>query len=114
MDPKLIQHLGSDGSGGNPPDGLPAGGASSAAIVAESVFGIKGIVGMSRAVAVLDLPVIPGTLVLVTHHERDGSTGGAPFEHAGENLHLIGFAACSGIFALSRLPAVKESLDIAF
>ena len=67
---------------------------------------------MSRPVAVFHIPVIPGTLVLVADKDRDGSPGGFPPEHAGEDLGLVRLLPGGGVAALSGFAPVKVLLDI--
>src|SRR5690606_27154174 len=55
--------------------GLACGGASAAAIIAQAVFDLIGVVGMAGTVAVGDLAVILGTLIDILDHHGDRRTG---------------------------------------
>src|SRR5262249_28296946 len=76
---------------------------AAAAIVAQAVFRIIGVVGVAGPVLVLDVGVVPRTLVDIVDDERDRRPGRDLFssrlvdEHAGENSDLVGLLALRGI-----------------
>ena len=79
----IAQHLARNGAGSNAHRGLPRAGTPAAAIIANAVFQFIGNIGMARAKAILDFPVILAALVGVFNHQRNGCTGGLAFKHAG-------------------------------
>ena len=98
----------------DPHGGLPRRGAPAAAIVPAAIFCLIGIVGVAGAVAVHDLPIIAGALVLVLDHHADGGAGGHALEHAGEHLDPVRLLALGGIARLARTAAVELRLDCRF
>ena len=73
---------------------------------------VVGVVGMGRAEQVLDRRVVLGLLVGVANQQADGATGGLALEHAGEDFHLIGFLALSGVAAGTRLAPIQIALQV--
>ncbi|MNM58935.1 hypothetical protein D3C81_701780 [compost metagenome] len=67
---------------------------------------------MGRAEQVLDRRVVLGLLVGVADQQADGATGGATFEHAGEDFDFVGFLALGGVAAGAGLAAVQVTLQI--
>src|SRR5580704_9507343 len=86
--------------------------ASAAAIVAYAVLLLVGVVGMPGAEAVLDLLVVARPRVGVLDHEPDGRAGGASFEHAGEDAHLVALAALADEVRGAGAPAVDVLLQV--
>ena len=68
------------------------------------------IVGMTRAVGVSKISIIPGTLVCVAYHERDRSSGGFSLKNSGEDFYQIPFLAGSCITTLPGFTPVEKSL----
>ena len=62
-------------AGGHARRRLPRRGASAAAIVAQAVFGVVGVVGMAGAIEVADLRIVLRALVDILDHERDRRAG---------------------------------------
>src|SRR5690606_24120315 len=87
--------------------------ASAAAIVAEAVLGVVGIVGMARPVRLGDFGVILGTVVDVLDHQADRRAGGLAFERAREDADLVRLLALGGEFAGPGAPCIEERLDMA-
>ncbi|MNC29542.1 hypothetical protein D3C75_777900 [compost metagenome] len=86
--------------------------ATATAVVALAVFVVVGVVGVGRAEQILDRRVVLGLLVGVADQQADRATGGAAFEHAGEDFHLVGFLALGGVAAGAGLAAVQVTLQI--
>src|SRR5690606_1706224 len=97
--------------------GFAGRGAPAAAIVADAVFLVIGIVGMAGSILVADIGIVLGALVGILDHQRDRRAGRARpvralvLEHARENFHFVSLAALRGIFALPRLAPVEIVLD---
>jgi len=108
----------SDRTGGNTRGGFARRLAAAAAIVANAVFGVVGVIGVPRPVLVLDVGIVLGALVDVVDHERDGRPGRDLFagrfidEHAGEDFHLVRLAPLRGETRLARPPLVEVGLDV--
>ena len=111
-DSQPLEDLGCNGSCGNPPDCLPPGGPAAAPVVPDAVFGVKGVICMSRTIAVFDFAIVPGALVLVMHDNGDWRSGGLAVKDAREELCPVCFASRRGEFALPRFPAVQKLLYI--
>ena len=85
-------------AGGDPRRGLARGGASAAAIVAQAVFGVIGVVGMAGPVEIADVGIVLGALIDIVDHERDRRTGRHRLagrivgDHAREDFDLVGLA----------------------
>lgn len=92
-----------------------AGGASAAApVVADAVFVPVGVVGVAGAELAGDCTVVFAALVGVADEEGDGGAGGCAFKHAGEDFHLVGFAALGNVAAGAGFAAVEVGLDVGF
>ena len=50
----------------------------------------------------------------IKHHHGNRGTGGAPFEHARQNLYLVGFFALRRDFALPDAASLELDLDDCF
>ena len=110
--------LARDRAGGNPRRGLARRLPSAAAIVAQAVFDVVGVVGVRRAVFVPDIGIILRTLVDVVDDQPDRRAGrhlpaGALVgEHAGENAHRVRLLPLRGEARLPGPPLVEIGLDI--
>ena len=69
---------------------------------------------MAGAELLGDIAVVAAALVGVADEEGDGRAGGAPFKHAGEDFHLVGFAPLGNVAAGAGATAVEVGLDIGF
>lgn len=83
-----------------------AGGTSAAAIVAEPVFFLKGIIRMTRAETGSDIGIIPGSLVRVPDDHGDRCSCSLSLEDTGEDLDLIALFSLGRKAALARFSAV--------
>src|SRR5580658_6198854 len=81
-----------DRSGRYAHDRLARAGASAAAMIAQAVLLLVGVVGVSGTEAVAQLVVVARARVGILDDESDRRAGGAPLEHAREDAHLIGLA----------------------
>ena len=95
-------------------DGFTPRGTAASTVITEAIFGIKGKVGMTRAVGVSKISIIPGTLVCVAYHERDRSSGGFSLKNSGEDFYQIPFLAGSCITTLAGFAPIEKFLDIFF
>ena len=92
--------------------------ASAAAVVAQAVFDIVSVVGMARPILVLDVRIVLRALVDILDHERDRRAGRdlraarLVDEHAGEDLHRVGFLPLRGVARLAGPPLVEIRLDV--
>src|SRR5262249_22976857 len=92
--------------------------AAAAAIIANAVFGVVGVIGVPRPVLVLDVGIVLGARVDVVDHERNGRPGRDLLarrfidEHAGEDFDLVRLAPLRGEARLARPPFVEVGLDI--
>src|SRR5262245_54629510 len=108
-----------DRARGNPRGGLARGLTAAAAIIADAVFGVVGVIGVSRPVLVLDVGIILRALVDILDDERNRCprrhlfAGSLVHEHAGEYFHLVRFASLRGETRLARPSLVEIGLDIA-
>ena len=64
-------------------NGFSSGGTPAAPVIPESIFGIKGKICMSRTVRVSNISVIPGSLIHISYHERNRSSGCLSFKYSG-------------------------------
>ena len=106
-----------DRAGRHPRRGLASRGAAAAAIIADAVLGIVGVVGVARPVAVADLGIVLRALVDVLDLERDRGPGrhlpaGIVGEDAGQYAHLVWFLALGREPGLARPALVEEDLDV--
>src|SRR5207302_10790676 len=88
--------LACDRAGRGPHRGLARRLAAAAAIVAQPVFDVVGVVGVAGPVLVLDGGIVFRALVDIVDHEPDRGPGGDlragrfVVEHAREDAHLVG------------------------
>ncbi len=80
--PQAPEELLRDSPAGHAHGGLPPGGSSASAVVAETVFFIKPVIRMAGPVNVFYGAVIAGALVFIFQDHRDRRSGRLPFEHA--------------------------------
>ncbi len=111
------QHLGRQRAGGDAGRRLAGGGAAAAAMVADAVFGIIGVVRMAGAVAAGDVVIVLGPLVHILDehgHRRPG--GHEPAlgmgQGAREDAHLIRLAPLGGKAGGAGAAAVQRGLDV--
>src|SRR5207253_2646817 len=83
------QQLLGDGAGGDAADGFARRGAAAAAVVAEAVLGVEGVVGVAGAVLVLDVAVVAAALIAVAEEDAERGAVGAPLEDAGEDFRGV-------------------------
>src|SRR5690606_19373709 len=87
-------------------------GAAAATIVADAVFVVVGVIRVGRTEQVLDGRVVLGLLVGIADQQTDRAAGGAPLEHAGEDLDLVRLLTLGGVSAGARLAPVQILLQI--
>src|SRR6185437_6059436 len=108
------------GAGGNARRRLARALPSTTAIIAYAIFRQIGIVRMTGAELVADLRVVARTLVDILDYQRDRCSGrhlrrhAFVLEHAGEDLHRVGFLALRYELGLARSAAVQIALDVRF
>ena len=81
-------------------------------MVADAVFLLVAVVRMAGAEPLLDLGVVLGALILVVDDQPDGGPGGAPLEHARQDLHPIRFPALGGVAAGAGFAPVQVVLQV--
>src|SRR5690554_2422528 len=101
-----------DGTGCDPHGGLPGTGATAAAVVADTIFVMVGIIGVGRTKLILDIAVIPGALIGIFDQQPNRRPRGHTFEHAGKNTHLIGLTALRRVPRRARAAAIEITLQI--
>src|SRR4029077_5370360 len=82
-------------------------------MIADTIFGPVGVVGMAGAEFVAVLAVILGALVFVVDHQADGRASRLALKHAGENAYRIAFAPLGDEARLPGLTPVEPGLDVA-
>src|SRR5690606_19463743 len=95
------------------------GSAPRTAPIAHAVFQEIGIVRVTRAKLVLDVPIILGPRVDILDLQRDWRAGGDLFavfglEHAGQDLDRVRLLPLGGVFRLAGLALVQIGLDLCF
>src|SRR6478752_6400902 len=85
---------------------------TSTPVVTEPVLGVVSVVGVSGSVLVLDRGVVLASLILVANQNREARAGGAPFEHAAQNLRGVGFLPLGDQTTLAGLAAVEVDQQI--
>ena len=110
----LAEDFFGDGTSGNAADGFAGAGAAAALPVAESVFGLVGVVGVGGAELGGHLGIGFGAHVLVFHPHGDGGAKGFAFEGAGEDLDGVGFLAGGDDAGLAGAASVEVGLDVGF
>ncbi len=109
--------LAGNGASRDPGRRFARGRTPAAAIVADAVFGVIGVVGVARAIFGGDVAVVFGALIHVVDLQRDGRAGRDLFalvviEDTREDLHFVGFAPLRGEARLTGLALVEEGLDL--
>ncbi len=79
----LCKILAGDRAGGDAHRRLAGRGAATAAIIADPVLLLVGVIGVAGSNLVLDLVVVARALIDVLDQEPDGRAGGHALEHAG-------------------------------
>ena len=100
--------------GGHAHGGFTRRGTTAAAIVAQTIFLLVGVVSVSRTENVLNGAVVLRTLVGILNQQANAGPGGHALEYAGEDLHLVRLAALGGIARGSRTTAIEIVLEIGF
>src|SRR6185437_14048957 len=108
----VAEDFAADRAGGNTHRGLARRGAATAAIIADAVFGPIGVIGVAGTETVLDGLIIARALVFVLDQETDRRAGGLALEHAGQDLHLIGFLPLRREAILAGPALVEILLDV--
>ena len=80
--------------------------------VANAVLGLRGVVGVGRAVKRLHFGVGLGPLVLVADHDGDGRAEREALERAGEDVAGVAFLARGDDLALPGTAAIEIDLDV--
>src|SRR5688572_15147024 len=110
----LSEILARDRTGGDTHDRLARRGSAAAAIIANAVFLLIGVIGVARPKAILDLRVVAALLVDVLDEQADRRARRAPFEHAGEDLHLIRLLALRDVARAAGTAPIEILLNIGF
>ena len=108
---KLLEHLSGDGAGHHPAHGFPCAGPATTTVVAVSILGIVGEIGVARAIAVGEVVIIATACVAVGDREANGGSRGASFMNAGQQGDLVGLFSLGGQGALARPSPVEFGLD---
>ena len=58
-------------------------------MIPDAILGLVGEIGVTRAEDIFQLIVRFGIDVFIPNQERDGRSGGLPFEDSGENLYPV-------------------------
>ena len=82
------------------------------AVVAEAVFLVERVIGVTGTVIGGNLAVVFGLLVAVEDDKRDRGAGRLSFKHARENLYGVVLFARRCISGLTGLAPVEKLLDI--
>ena len=107
-----------DGAGRDAHRRLARRGAAAAAIVADAVFDVIGVVGVAGPVLVLDVGIILRALVDIVDHQPDRGAGrhlhavALAGEDAGDDADLVRLLALRGEARLARPAAVEIALDV--
>src|SRR5690606_27835377 len=100
----------------HPRGGFARRGAAAAAIVADAVFRIVGVVGVAGPILAGDLAIVLRALIDIFDHHGNRRAGGdqhvAVFQYAGKDLHFVGLAPLRHEARLARLAAVQLGLDV--
>ena len=101
-------------AGGHATCGFARRGAPATARIAQSVFGIIGIIGVAGPVFGGDVAIILRTLIDILDHQADRRAGGLSFIHARQDADFIRLLPLGGEFRLAGPALVEEGLDIGF
>ena len=105
-------------AGGDAHRRLAGGLAAAAAIVAQPIFDVVGVVGVAGAIFVLDVGVVLGALIDIVDQERDRRAGGHLLagrfvhEHAGEDFDRVRLLALRGEARLAGPAAIEIGLNV--
>src|SRR5690606_22632024 len=108
----LAQILARDRPCGYSHHGLARRGAPAAAVIAQTIFLLVGVVRVSWTEAVLDLFVVARALILVLDQQADRRPGGASIEDARQDAHLIRLTALTRVARRARAAPLDIRLDI--
>ena len=88
--------------------------APAAAIVAKTVLGVVGIVGVARAIGLGDFGIVLAALVGVLDHQADRRAGGLALERAREDAHQVGLRRWVVNLLVPGLRASRNGWIVAF
>ncbi len=94
--------------GGSAEGALPA----AAAMVADAVFGLVGVIRMAGAKLILVVAIIAGARILVLDLQSDRRAGGAALEEARKDLGRVGLVPLGGEAALAGSAPVQIPLEV--
>src|SRR5271156_3935050 len=110
--------LARDRAGGHPRGGLARRGSPPATIIADAIFGLVDVIGVTRPILFLDVGVVFGSLIDVLDVDRDRRSrrhlpAAAFVEHdARQYAGLVGLAPLRGETRRTRPPTIEIGLDI--
>ena len=105
--PRKAEHLLGDRPRRHSAHRLAGAAPPAAAVVAEAVLRVEGVIGVAGAVLVLDVAVVGAALVGVAEEEADRGSVGFSVEDARPDLRRVGLVALRGQFGLTG-PAAGE------
>ena len=114
----LVEHLAGDGAGRHAARRLARRRTPAAAIVAQAVFGLIGVVRVAGAKLRGDGAVVFRALIDVLDHQRNRRAGRhlraslRMREDARQDFDFVGFASLRRIARLTGTPLVEEALDV--
>src|SRR6516165_6088902 len=117
--PHSRHDLASDSAGSYPHRGLPRGLPAAAAVVADAVFRVIGVVGVAGPIFLLDIGIVFRALIDIVDRERNGragrhlGSGCVIHKYARENPDLIRLATLAGETRLAGPSLVEPGLDVA-
>src|SRR5262249_50476273 len=112
--PSLGEQLPRDGGTRHATRGLARAGATATPPVTHAVLHLVGVIGVTRAVLLLHLPVVARPHVLIRDEETDRRAERLTFEDAGEDPDGVGLLALGDDRALAGRSAVEIGLDVGF
>ena len=86
--------------------------APAAAIIANAIFGIISHIGMTGAVAALNLGIVFAALIDILNQQANRRTCGLTFKYAREDFDLIKLLALGDIFARARAAFIQKGLNV--
>ncbi len=92
-------------------DGFPRRRAAAAAVIADAVLVLVGVIGVAGPETVLDLRVVARALVDVLDEQPDRRARRDALEDARQDAHLVGLLALRDVAAPARAPALEIGLD---
>ena len=87
---------------------------TAAAIVAQTILLLVGVIGVARTEQIFDRAVILRTLIGVLNQQTDTGPGGNAFEDAGEDFDLIRLATLRGVTRGTRATTIEVVLQVGF